>query len=92
MTVTIFRPEVVNGIKCSRKVRSSQNLRGVLEHIRTNGKPAAHIAETSDGGAYVGLEWSNGDLANVRLEDSGLAASWFAKRASAITRQPSARK
>lgn len=85
--VIISRREVINGMACTRKVRSSKNLRGVVEHNRVHGKPVAHIADTMDGGAYVGLEWPNGDTSCVRFASSYVANCWFKKRASSITRQ-----
>lgn len=86
MTVTIVHPEVINGTPCTRKVRSSKNLRGIIEHNRVNGKPAAFIKDTLDGGALVGLNWPNGDVCNVTFASSYVANRWFERRASSITR------
>ena len=68
------------------KVRSSQNLRCIMEHNRaTRSKPVAIICPADKtGGCYVGLEWSNGDFSNVHFASRKIAIEWFTKRASKV--------
>ena len=68
------------------KVRSSQNLRCIMEHNRaTRSKPVAFVTlADKTGGCYVGLEWPNGDFSNVHFASRSIAIEWFTKRASKV--------
>lgn len=68
------------------KVRSSHNLRCIIEHNRiTQSKPLAIICPADEtGGCYIGLEWPNGDFSNVHFASRNIAIEWFNKRASKV--------
>ena len=68
------------------KVRSSQNLRCIMEHNRAlRSKPVATICPADKtGGCYIGLEWPNGDFSNVHFASRSIAIEWFTKRASKV--------
>lgn len=68
------------------KVRSSHNLRCIIDHNRvTQTKPLAIICPADNtGGCYIGLEWPNGDYSCVHFASRTVAIEWFTKRASKI--------
>lgn len=68
------------------KIRSSKNLRCIMEHNRvTRSKPVATICPAdATGGCYIGLEWPNGDFSNVHFACRNIAIEWFTKRASKV--------
>ena len=70
----------------SIKVRSSKNLRCIVEHNRaTRSRPAATICPADKtGGCYIGLVWPNGDFSNVHFASREIAIKWFTKRASKV--------
>lgn len=69
------------------KVRSSKNLRCIMEHNRaTRSKPVAYICTAqTDNGYCVGFEYPNGDFGNVYFASLSIAIEWFTKRASKVT-------
>lgn len=73
---------VVNGIPF--QVRTSKNLRGVMEHTRKVGKPEAVILPLPNGKALVSLKWPNNDTASVPFESLEVAKAWFGKRAASV--------
>lgn len=88
MSVTISkRVEIPGSLEGGTvKVRSSSNLRCIIEHNRaTRSKPLAIICPADENeGCYIGLEWPNGDYACVYFASRTIAIEWFTKRASNV--------
>jgi hypothetical protein len=82
MTVTIVHPEIIDGVPCTRKVRSSSNLRAIVTHNRYHGKPVATVVNLPDGSALVGLQWPNGDVCNTPFASAYVAWRWLEHRTS----------
>lgn len=79
MTVSIFKTATLE------KVRSSKNLRAILEHNRVNGKPTASIVKLANDGAIVNFEWPNADICKVDFASFAIATAWAEKRCSKVS-------